>query len=932
VLSEPRVARPDELPTPPPGAVVVVHRCRPTPDSPDPRDRRVAARVARVVARIDAPVWLAVTEPVGGEVEVPSLAAAGVTVIDTGVHTRSWLDAHRERLAAWWCTDVATAWWLGAGRRPLGGPPLLLDLDELPSVAAARAPALLEDDETEGRAAAIDALAERDARVLRAAATVFAPDPLADAVRRLSPSTAVEVVAVPRPSPAEGAAVRRHGVLIVGRLVSEPGQADDERVRRFLDEVWPEVVADGQPLLVAALDGAVGRRAVSHRVDGVVGADELWARAARAAAVVLASRDRAVRAAAEASGAPVVDLVGDGGDEPDLVALRHGVEAAIARGIEAEGSIVATPSRARWSRAGTLAAHDDIAEAFGREVFGVRQLPWEQSLLTNLGLDVAARDTWWQAVHHGPGRRAVLRRRAERLAFRPLVSVVVPVHDPSPEVLDATIASVREQLYDRWELVLVDDASTRPDIVAMLDAAAERDARIRLVRLAPGRGIAGATTAGIDAATGAFVAFLDHDDVLAPEALYWVVRRLELQPDLDVVYSDEDKLDAEGRRVEPYFKPDWSPDLLLSCNYITHLVVVRTALLREVGALREGFDGAQDHDLLLRLTERTDRIAHVPALLYSWRKVPGSTAADIDAKPAAHDASRRAVQDAIGRRGLDAELRPGPQPTWHRLRHRVRGDILVSVVIPTRDRVDLLRPCIDLVRSTVEHPHVEIVVVDNESRDPATCAYLDQLEAGGDTVVRYPHRFNFARQINLGVMAARGDVLVLLNNDARPRRGWLDAMLAHAQRPEIGAVGARLFWPDGRAQHEGIVLNVGGVAYNLDSGHRDVYGANVRDCAAVTGACLMMRSAVFHDVGGMDERLRVAYNDVDLCLRIGERGWRVLYTPEAELTHAESSSRGSLHPAIDEAYYQRRWGAPDTALDPFATPNLEVMVPWAPRL
>jgi GT2 family glycosyltransferase len=558
-----------------------------------------------------------------------------------------------------------------------------------------------------------------------------------------------------------------------------------------------------------------------------------------------------------------------------------------------------------------------------------------QALITNSALPVPDRYRLWHSVHHGDtARPKTAGSRADRLTYRPLVSIVVPVHDTDPDVLRAMASSVRGQTYPRWQLCLVDDASTRRDTRATLAQLAEADDRVVLHRLDTAAGIAGATNTAIGLATGAYVAFLDHDDVLAPDALYWIVRRLELDGDIDVLYSDEDKLDDKGTRVEPYFKPDWSPDYLLSLNYVTHLLVVRRRLLDEVGGLREGFDGAQDYDLLLRLTERTDRVAHIPAPLYSWRKVDGSTAADIHAKPAAHRASERALEDAIVRRGLGATREPGIQPTWHRVRYRVTSAPTVSVVIPTRDRVDLLEPCVERVRSASAGLPIEFVIVDNESRDAATLQYFGRVAALGDvSIVRYPHRFNFARQMNLAALAAKGEVLLLLNNDVRPMSDhWVEAMLEHALRPEVGAVGARLVWPDGRAQHEGVVLNAGGVALNLDSGPHAAFGKCIRNTAAVTAACLMTRASVYAAVGGMDERLRVAYNDVDLCLRIGERGWRIVYTPYAELEHAESSTRGSLHPEIDEAFFQKRWGAPYTALDPFYTPNLELMQPWSPRL
>jgi GT2 family glycosyltransferase len=307
-----------------------------------------------------------------------------------------------------------------------------------------------------------------------------------------------------------------------------------------------------------------------------------------------------------------------------------------------------------------------------------------------------------------------------------------------------------------------------------------------------------------------------------------------------------------------------------------------------------------------------------------------STAADINAKPEAHDASRRAVAEALERQGINGTVERGFDPTWHRVQRRIVHRPVVTVVIPTRDRVDLLARCIDLLQRTVRHEPLELLVVDNESTDPETLHYLEHLDG---RVVHYPHRFNYARQMNLAAREATGEVLLLLNNDARPADDeWFDALLEHALRPEVGAVGARLRFPSGTPQHEGVVLNAAGVALNLDSGPWSVLGENIRNTSAVTGACMMVRTSVWHEVGGMDERLRVAYNDVDLCLRIGERGWRVLYTPYAQLHHAESSSRGTLHPEVDEAYYQARWGPPRATADPFFTTAIELLEPFSPRL
>ena len=580
---------------------------------------------------------------------------------------------------------------------------------------------------------------------------------------------------------------------------------------------------------------------------------------------------------------------------------------------------------------GSLAAQTALSEQLRREAQPDAILPWQHALYTNLGLAPDEAYRRWLRVHHDIGpRRDVIVARAKRVAPAPLVSIVMPVHNTDPSLLRAAVESVRAQLYPHWQLCIADDASTRASTRQMLQSLATDDARIKVARSETALGIAAATNLALQHATGTYVAFCDHDDVLAEDALYWVARAIDIDPNVDIVYSDEDKLDADGRRVEPFCKPDWSPDLLLSCNYITHQLVVRKSLIERVGGLRPQYDGAQDYDLLLRLTEQTDNVMHIPKPLYSWRKTAGSTAADIDAKPQAHGASRAAIDDAIRRRGLDATRQRGIDPTWHRVRYRITTRPTVTVVIPTRDRLDLLAPCIDLLRRNVAHRPLELLVVDNDSTDPATLRYLDAFDG---RVVRYPHRFNYARQMNLAVLEARGEVVLLLNNDARPvGNDWFDAMLEHALRPEVGAVGARLRFPDGRAQHEGVVLNAGGVALNLDAGPYAVLADNVRDVAAVTGACMMLRRSVWDAVGGMDARLRVAYNDVDLCLRIGERGWRNIYTPLAEIVHAESSSRGSLHPEVDEAFYQARWGSPRTCADPFFTTSIELLSPFSPRL
>lgn len=511
---------------------------------------------------------------------------------------------------------------------------------------------------------------------------------------------------------------------------------------------------------------------------------------------------------------------------------------------------------------------------------------------------------------------ASLRRDLAALLLRPTFSVVMPVYETDGDILMAAIDSVRNQIYDRWQLCLADDGSHRRETLDVLDGLAG-DPDISVIRLAGNSGIAAATNAALAAATGEFVAFMDHDDILKPHALAQVARWINADPTLDVVYTDEDKLDAAGGLTDPHLKPDWSPDLLMSVNYISHLTVMRRALVASAGGLRSGFDGSQDYDLLLRVTELTDRVAHIPEPLYSWRVVPGSAAEAPDAKPYALVAAKRALREALVRRGTPGTVADSPLPTIYRTSYALPGLPKVSIVIPTRDGVELLRPCIDSILQKSTYANYEIVVVDNQSSDGETLGYL----AGAPVrVIRYPHRFNYARQMNLAAASLRTDALLFLNNDTTViTEGWIEALLEHAMRPEVGAVGGRLYYADGRIQHEGILVGVGGWAWNVD--HRDYFarGNMVRNTSAVTGACTMMRPTVYARIGGNDPRLRIAYNDVDLCLRVRQAGLQVVYTPYAELHHYEGATRKGWEHDEDGPLFGVRW-TPRELVDPYYSP------------
>jgi GT2 family glycosyltransferase len=501
----------------------------------------------------------------------------------------------------------------------------------------------------------------------------------------------------------------------------------------------------------------------------------------------------------------------------------------------------------------------------------------------------------------------------------PVISVVMPVYNPEREWLDEAIRSVVEQAYERWELCIADDHSSRPYVRKCLDHWTSADPRIRVTFRETNEGIAAASNSALELAQGDLVALLDHDDLFRPHALFLVSEFFRDHPDHDIVYTDEDKLLPDGRRGQPYLKGAYSADLLLSNNYICHLTVARRRLIEEVGGFRSGFEGSQDHDLLLRLVER-GIVGHISEVLYTWRQVPGSAALTVDAKRGAYRSGTRAIAEALERRVLPGAVVSAGTPGWYHVRYVLKATPKVSVIIPTRDRVDLLQICLDSIANRTAYSNYEVVIVDNDSRDSATLEYLAGLR---NRVLKDPSYFNYARIMNDAVSETDGEYILFLNNDMRVLSDeWMTAMLEHSQRPEVGAVGARLLYPDGRVQHEGIKIGGGIIAGNID--HDDYFGLgkSIHEVSAVTGACMMMRREVFDRVGGFDERLRVAFNDVDLCLRLRKYGYRIIYQPLAELVHHESASRGKLHPMQDEAYFIDKWGTADQLNDPYVSPHI----------
>jgi len=539
--------------------------------------------------------------------------------------------------------------------------------------------------------------------------------------------------------------------------------------------------------------------------------------------------------------------------------------------------------------------------------------------------------------------RAAIRAATEALRDPPRFSILMPVHDGPERFLRRAIESVRAQLYPYWELCIADDASRSPHIRQVLKEAAASDRRIKTVFRAVNGHISAASNSALELATGDWVALLDHYDELTEHALYMLAIEAH---EADLIYSDEDKLDGEGTLSDPHFKPDWNPELLLSYNYIAHLCAIRTATVRKLGGFRIGFEGSQDHDLVLRVAKTGARIRHVPHVLYHWRAIKGLTALSSRAKEYAEEASLRALREHTG-----VPVERGTRPLTYHVRWRVpEPPPLVSLIIPTRDARELLETCIASLVERTEYRPYEILIIDNQSRDPRALCYLEELQQRGFArVLRYDEPFNYSAVNNYGVRNARGAIVGLLNNDLEVvDANWLGEMVGQAVRPEIGAVGAKLLYPDRTVQHGGVILGVGAVAGHA---HKHLAGAAqgyfsraqiTQNFSAVTAACLLIRREIYERVGGLDESLAVAFNDVDFCLRVREAGYRNVWTPHAVLVHHESKTRGPEDTAAKRDRFRRegetmlaRWGD-FLRNDPAYNPNLtleseDFALAWPPR-
>ncbi|MET3442060.1 glycosyltransferase involved in cell wall biosynthesis [Variovorax paradoxus] len=553
-----------------------------------------------------------------------------------------------------------------------------------------------------------------------------------------------------------------------------------------------------------------------------------------------------------------------------------------------------------------------------------------------------------------PELREKIAQRVATMKDRPLISVLMPTYNPNPAWLREAIESVRGQIYPHWELCIADDASPSAEVRQILKSYSETDPRIKVVFRPKNGHISAASNSALELAAGPWVALMDHDDLLPAHALFWVAECIAEHPGVQLIYSDEDKVDEGGHRFGPYFKSDWNVDLFRSQNMFSHLGVLSTELMRSVGGFRVGLEGSQDWDLVLRCMERTElgQIRHIPRVLYHWRVHAESTARSMTAKPYAAIAGERALNEHFVRTRVRATAEH--LDFGYRV-HYALPDVLplVSLIIPTRNALHLMRQCVDSILKKTSYSRYEIIIVDNGSDDPATLAWFKTIAADNPNirVLRDDRDFNYSALNNGAAAIAQGDVLALVNNDIEViSPDWLGEMVSLALQPGVGAVGARLWYPDKTLQHAGVILGVGGIAAHSHRGMpagREGYAgraALIQSLSAVTAACLVIQKSHYQEVGGLDEvHLKESFNDIDFCLRLREAGLRNVWTPYAELFHHESATRSKNVSQQrkeqfqeEAAYMQQRWG--DLLKnDPAYSPNLmlareDFSYAWPPRL
>jgi len=543
--------------------------------------------------------------------------------------------------------------------------------------------------------------------------------------------------------------------------------------------------------------------------------------------------------------------------------------------------------------------------------------------------------TWKSLQNFDDAQIANIKKEVGNFRIKPKISIILPVFNIDEKWLRMAIESVRNQIYENWELCIVDDASTKPHIKPILTEYSKKDPeRIKVKFLEKNQNISGSSNEALSLVKGQFVGLLDHDDEIYQNALYEIA-----DPDLDILYSDENHVTPEGERIDPFFKPNYSPDLLLCCHYMVHFIVYRTSLLQSIGGFRKGFEGSQDYDLVLRAVERTNKIHHIPKSLYGWRNLMSSTAVNIDSKRYAPVAAKKALTEALKRRNVDAIPEYMPELGYFRIKYNIKKTPLVSLIIVTHDRPNLLSVLLSSIEKRTTYPNYEILIIDRKSETKKAIEFLKTIKK--HKVIRYNKELNISEIYNFGERHANGEYLLLMNDDLEViSEDWIEAMLGPCQRKEVGVVGAQLIYPEESAngiisgntiQHAGIVLGIGGIAGHafrhvpyLQNGYFAL-NKTIRNYSAVTGACMLVKRKTFNEVKGYDPLLKVSYGDVDFCLRVKKAGYLIIYTPFAKLYHLEGATRGVLHPTEDAITFVKRWRKELYKIDPYYNPNLTLL-------
>ena len=603
---------------------------------------------------------------------------------------------------------------------------------------------------------------------------------------------------------------------------------------------------------------------------------------------------------------------------------------------DAQGSVISEQSLPL--NPALIAARKFLKESKAQYVSTKKSLIWLKKKLT--GNEYADYDTWLRIMR--VSRQELFAQRKTKFSYAPKFSVVVPLYHTPAKFLKDLVRSMMYQSYANWELCLVNASPEDVHLTSLLENWAMRDKRIRVIRLEKNLGIAQNTNAGIAASTGEFIAFLDHDDFLEPDALFCYADALNKDKTIDVFYSDEDKTDEYAAHYfYPHFKSDFNIDLLHANNYMCHFLAVRKSLVDTVGGLNEKFDGAQDYDFVLRLTENTKKIYHCPRILYHWRCSNQSTAASQGNKMYAIHAGKAALNAHYKRIGWNARAQEGAVDGWYQTKFTLKEEPLVSILIPNKDHTDDLDVCLNSFFERADYQNYEFIIIENNSVLPETFAYYEKIEKEHDNVkvVYWEAGFNYSAINNFGFKFAKGDYIMLLNNDVELiTPDIFQSMLGFCMRPEVGIVGAKLLYNDHTVQHAGVLVGAGGLADHVFKGiHEDDPGymgraISSQDVSAVTAACLLVKRSVYEEVGGLEEEFQVAFNDVDFCLKVRKAGYLIVYDADVKLFHYESKSRGMedttdrfIRFGNEMMLLNSKWDILSTFVDPYYNPNLSYL-------